>query len=55
MNTETFDFVIVGSGAAGCVCAERLSREFSCLVLEAGEKDTDPVLLQFVIDDHRSL
>ena len=36
MNPDAFDFVIVGAGAAGCVCAEKLSRKFSCLLLEAG-------------------
>ncbi len=36
MASDTFDFVIVGAGAAGCVCAEKLSRKFSCLLLEAG-------------------
>jgi len=41
MNPDTFDFVIVGAGAAGCVCAEKLSRKFSCLLLEAGGDDAD--------------
>lgn len=44
MDTGTFDFVIVGSGAAGCICAEKLSRKFSCLLLEAGGDDSDPVV-----------
>ena len=44
MDSAPFDFVIVGAGAAGCVCAEKLSRKFSCLLLEAGGDDADPVV-----------
>ena len=38
---QTFDFIIVGSGSAGCVVAERLSANgrFSVLVIEAGGTD----------------
>ena len=38
---QSFDFVIVGAGSAGCVMAERLSANgrFSVLVLEAGGTD----------------
>ena len=39
---NTFDFIVVGGGAAGCVCAEKLSRHSSCLLLEAGGDDVDP-------------
>src|SRR5919106_1740142 len=38
---EVFDYVIVGAGSAGCVLADRLSRDgdASVLVLEAGPPD----------------
>lgn len=38
---ETFDYVIVGGGTAGCVLAARLSENLSCTVamLEAGGRD----------------
>ena len=42
MSTETFDYVIVGAGSAGCVLANRLSADPAvrvCLI-EAGKKDT---------------
>jgi choline dehydrogenase len=42
VNPETFDYVIVGAGSAGCVLASRLSEDPAirvCLI-EAGKKDT---------------
>lgn len=37
--TETFAYVIVGGGSAGCVLANRLSEDASVLVIEAGPDD----------------
>ena len=41
MNTEEFDYVIVGAGSAGCVLANRLTEDPACRVaiIEAGGSD----------------
>ena len=45
MRSE-YDFIVVGSGSAGCVVAEALSRDSSTrvLVIEAGPRDLSPMI-----------
>lgn len=46
MKTDTYDYVIVGAGSAGCALAYRLGEDpnVRILVIEAGEHDRSPVI-----------
>ena len=46
MTNQSFDYVIVGAGSAGCVLASRLTEDpnISVCLLEAGKKDNTPFI-----------
>ena len=41
---QSFDYIIIGAGTAGCILANRLSENenIKVLLIEAGGKDTNP-------------
>ena len=54
---QTFDYIIVGAGAAGCVIVNRLINNLGCrvLLLEAGATDANPAIHNTDIQSMTSL
>ena len=43
---KSFDYIVIGAGAAGCAVANRLSEDpdVQVAILEAGPKDSSPLI-----------
>ena len=53
-HNSTFDFIVVGAGSAGCVCASELAKaNCSVLLIEAGEELQNSSLIRIPRNSHK--